>query len=559
MLVLLAGGSAVAFRRLPPPIDLRAMTWDAACHALIGLDILDHLRRFELLRLLVRLEDQRWWPPLFGFVSLPAWVIGGRQVSSPSLVSLASYALIPAVAWVTLRRVTTGMAIFGWGLVAVFFLRSPALIEMSTWSMLEPVAALFALGAFCCFFAGPASRARNWAYGFAGASTLLKYHYGFFLLVTLTAATLAELPRDELRHVFESIRRNTVILIGIAVLAVALAAKRATKLPLPSTSNLIWITYVIALATIGVRWVLTKRAPWKALPEPLPRLVAFGLSWPLIWFIDPANIRAWVRELGVTTDPAARWIDQVRIIGYFLVRDYSFGAVVLAAILIGVALALVEGFRRRHVGIVALTLHAIWPAALMSASSYLIETRFLATLAVCLYASAAIGWILFLERRELVARTVIATAFLALLIVDQALRMPGWTQQLRNRRVYGYASDEVADAFVRSTVHAFNAGVPLVIVLPPDLKVVAPTIRLGLRLPMPDVGPDDVEVDGGDIDLLRKQLRRFRGGLAGAVTDRATMARVAEEDGLRIVGYAPGPAVPGDARRQLLIARVVRP
>src|SRR6185436_12419030 len=184
-LLLVSTVVAVRFRAMPPAVDLRQMTWDAAQHALIGLDLFDHLGRLDLFHFVLRLQEEHWWPPLFGILSLPAYAIGGRKLSSPSLVSFASYCAIPLVAWMLVRRFTRALPLFGAALIALFFLRSPQFIEMSAWSMLEAVATLFALLAFYFF----AAEKRAWAYGFAGASTLLKYHYGFFLLITLGVAT----------------------------------------------------------------------------------------------------------------------------------------------------------------------------------------------------------------------------------------------------------------------------------------------------------------------------------------------------------------------------------
>jgi len=540
------------------------MTWDAACHALIGLDILDHLRRFEFIRLVVRLEDQRWWPPLFGVLSLPAYLIGGRRLSSPSLVSFASYCLLPAIAWLAVRRVSRAVPLLGWALVAMFFLRSPALIEMSTWSMLELAASLFAMGSLCCFLAGPQSRARNWAYALAGLSFLLKYHYGFFLLVTLTAATLAELQHDEWRAVIAAVqrtirRRSTWIIVIAAastIVARRIAETRSAHPVLPSTANVIWLTYITVVIAALVVWARTRRPPWGLLPTAVRRLITFGFAWPLAWLLDPGNVRAWLRELSVTTDPPARWIDQIRIIDFYTMRDYSLGSTVLAVALIGVVLAAIEGVRRRHVGLLALTLHALWPAALMSFSHYAVETRFLATPAVCLYASGAAGWVLFLERFRAIPRIAFASALVALLIVDQTSRTAEWNRQLASRRVYGYASSEAPDAFVKATVSAFLRGQPVVIILPRTIAHLSPTIRLGLRLPMPDVGPDDVEVDGGDIESLAKRLHRFRGGMVGIDSDPATLRRVIEENHLRLVNEGRGPALPDDSHRSLLIATV---
>jgi hypothetical protein len=567
LLVIAAAWIAASFRALPPAVDLRGMTWDAARHALIGLDTFDYLRRFELLGLLVRLQDEHWWPPLFGIVSLPAYLIGGRRMSSPSLVSLAAYCLLPGIAWLAIRRMTTNVPLLAWGLVALFFLRSPMLIEMSAWSMLEPVAALFALIAFCCFLSDPGSRARNWAYGLAGASTLLKYHYGFFLLVTLGVATFAELDRDGVSAAVRYARlhlRRASIWIPTLILAAAVVARSTTgpggPLPwIPSVPNLLWIGYVVALIVATFRRVQTGHSPWEGLPAPVGRFITCGLIWPMIWCIDPANVRAWYRELITVREASpARWADQIQAIAQYLVHDYSLGPAVLVVVLAGLAISMTEGIRRRHGGLIALTLHAIWPAALMSLSSYPMESRFLSTLAVCLYTSAAAGWTLFIARGGTALRIAATSALLGVLMADQAARTPEWKEELAERRDYRYASSDPPDQFVRATVSAFRAGSAVLVVLPRDVYVVAPTIRLGIRLARKDLRPDAIDVEEGDTALLAKRLRRFPGGLVGIELDPGALQRLVEQSGLKVVSLARGPALPEHPDRTLLVSRVER-
>jgi hypothetical protein len=540
------------------------MTWDAAAHALIGIDAFDHIRRVEPLLLLLRLQAEHWWPPLFGILSLPAWLIGGRELSSPGLVSLASYCLIPPLLWLSIRRVTTALPILAFGLVALFALRSPQFLEMSTWSMLEPAAALFAAAAFYCFLAGPQSRARNWAYGLAGASTLLKYHYGFFLLVTLGAATVMELDRGRRQAAIQWMRsrlRQPSIWIPVAILAVAIAVRRILEThdpspPIPGVPTLLWIAYILTLVAMIIRRNGVRQL-WVALPPPIRQFISCGLIWPMVWFLDPANVQAWYRELRVQTDPPARWTEQLHEIAQFLDHHYFLGPFVLTAALIGLGLALAEAFRRGRTDVLAIACHGLWITALMSLSKFSLEPRFLATPVLALFLSAALGWNLFLERRPPILRFLCAAALLGLLVGDQAFRSDEWAHERIRRRVYFYLSSDPPDGFVRATVKAFSQGHPVLIVLPPDRAVVSPTIRLGLRLAMPDVRPDTVIVRGGDLRGLSERLRRFPGGLVGAETDSATLHRVVEESGMQVLSITAGPALQsGD--RALVMARVSR-
>lgn len=507
------------------------MTWDAASHALIGLDIYDHLRRFEPVRLLLRMQGEHWWPPLFGILSLPAWAFGGRALTSPSLVSLVSYGLIPLFAWLAIRRATSAAPLLAFALVALFCLRSPQFLEMSAWSMLEPSATLFAAVAFFCFLAGPGTRARNWAYGLAGASTLLKYHYGFFLLITFGVAT-----------VFEAWSA------GDLVRARRLAGRRPIVLPLPSVATTVWIAYILTLLYFAFHRDRAREL-WRTLPVPIRRFLACGVIWPAVLVIDLANAQAWYRQLRVRSDPPAQWIDQIREIARYLTDDYFLGPVALGVAGTGLALCFVEGFRRRNVPVLAVAFHAIWPLALMTLSSFRIESRFLSTIMIAFAISAALGWLLFLEHRS----RLLPLAIVAIVIGDQVMRQPQWQDLIASRRVYGYLSSEPPDRFVRATIAAMNRGEPVLIILPRDIQVVAPTIRLGLRLAMPDVGPADVIVRGGGLRQFEERLRRFDGGLVAVETDAETLRRLVAARNLHILSIERGPAVPG-TDRVLLIA-----
>lgn len=552
-----AAAVALPFRALPPPADLRSMTWDAAQHALIGLDMYDHIRRLEPLRLLLRMQAEHWWPPLFGVLSLPAWLAGGRDLSSPSLVSLVSYCLLPMFAWLAVRRVSSRLALLAAALCALFFLRSPQMIEMSTWSMLELAATLFTVAGFCCFLAGPGTRARNWAYGLAGASTLLKYHYGFFLLVTMGTAAFFELDRGERRAfgqlVRSRIRRFALPLSVVAALVLArrIEESRSADPSLPGVPTIVWIACIVALLAALSRRSRV-RALWSGIPTGMQRFIGCGLIWPAIVFIDPANLQAWYRQLRVRTDPPATWGVQIREIGRYLTDDYFLGPLLLGAAAAGLIACIVEGARRRRVDVLAVALHAIWPVALMTLSRYRIESRFLATMIGALMLAAILGWTLLLERRRGAA---VAAALIAVLVIDQARRNAQWNAMLAPRRVYGYASSDPPHGFVVATVRTFAQGQPVLIVLPRDIEVVAPTIRLGLRIAMPGVGPHEVVVRGGSQRRFAERLRKFGGGLVGVEADPATLHRIAAENGMRVLSVARGPELP-QGGRALLIARV---
>lgn len=564
LLVAAAAWMALEFRAALAPADLQSMTWDAASHVLIGLDLFDHLRRFEPLLALVRMQAEHWWPPLFGILSLPAYAFGGRHLSSAGLVSLVSYWFVPLFAWLAVRRLTPAVPLLGGVLIAVFCLRSPQLLEMSAWPMLELAGTLFTAAALYCFLGGRGSRARNWAYGLAGATTLLKYHYGFFLLVTFGVATLAELDRTELRALGRALavrlRQRAVWIPGLVVAAAVvsrlIAERRDASPAIPNVPTLLWIAYILTLIAMVVRRAKTHEL-WLALPLPLRRFIGYGLIWPMIWLLDLANAQAWYRQLRTRSDPPARWSEQIQEIARYLTDDYFLGLAALAAAVAGVVFCIAEGVRRRRVDIVAVALHALWPVALLSLSQFRVESRFLTTAMVALWISATIGWALLLDRRRKTLRIAVAAAVIGVLGADETLRTAEWKQELVSRLPYDYRSDEVSDRFVRATVAAFRGGEPVVIILPPEIEVVAPTVRLGLRLAMPEVRPDRVVVRGGGLRQLEQRLPSFAGGFIGIDIDPLALQDVLTANGMRVVTITRGPAIPG-TDRSLLIGRVVR-
>jgi hypothetical protein len=76
---------------------------------------------------------------------------------------------------------------------------------------------------------------------------------------------------------------------------------------------------------------------------------------------------------------------------------------------------------------------------------------------------------------------------------------------------------------------------------------------------MGGVRPDLIDVEGGSETLLAKRLQAFPRGLIAADADPATLRRLIDANGLRIITEATGPAIPGSADRSLQVARVDRP
>ena len=66
--------------------------WDEAAHGLVGLQVADAIRRFDLLGLLSTLDAQALWPFVHSLMLAPAFLLGGMGVASAEATSVALYA-----------------------------------------------------------------------------------------------------------------------------------------------------------------------------------------------------------------------------------------------------------------------------------------------------------------------------------------------------------------------------------------------------------------------------------------------------------------------------------
>src|SRR5664280_2877113 len=190
VLALLALVVALPFRaealHLTPLVSLG---WDAALHATEGLDLFDDMRLGRPLDAFSLLVSRHWWGPAWALVSAPFQAAFGPSLAAASLPSLVAFVLAPAVAFLLARRLVPAMgpvsAVLTGLVVAGLFLRSPMLLEISAWPMLESLGGLVALVAFLFFARREEPGARRMAFLAGTLLFLLKYHFGFFVLATL--------------------------------------------------------------------------------------------------------------------------------------------------------------------------------------------------------------------------------------------------------------------------------------------------------------------------------------------------------------------------------------
>ena len=507
-LLLLAASVAVAvpFRRealgrLAPS----CVSWDAAHHALSGLDLFDDIRLLRPLDALGDVLSHHWWGPLFALLSLPFHVLFGRTLAAAALPSFVAYLLVTPAAYLaaraTLGRLEAFESLALAALTGAFILRAPMLLEMSAWIMLESVGGLLAVAAFGLFAARDDPRARRAAFALGAALFLMKVHYGLFVLVTLGVATWLGEGRESRRSVAAAFRaaaagRAAAALAGLASLLVAgrlvLAARGGDVLArwIPSVPNVAWGAFVLALFL-----VVARRAPfgeaWRATPPALRDFALWGLAPVGAWCLDPANVRGWFRQIFLPTSEPLRPLVQLAAYLSLLRRDYALAAFPFCLVLTGLALAVIlpgSPARRTLAGF------ASWPVLLMSLNRFPAEARFLGCLAPAVFAAAAAGLVAGAARLPRVAGRALLVGVLAALSATFAATGGKWRREADARATYRYPYDDAGQRAVAAALAAVPDTGPVRIVLPAE-PLVWPTVRLGARLVRPDIPPVDVSVE----------------------------------------------------------------
>ena len=354
-LVPLALAVALPFRQIAlARTPLLALGWDAALHATEGLDLFDDLRLARPLDALSLLASRHWWGPLWAVVSAPFQAVFGPSLSAASLPSLVAFVLTPSVAYLLVRRLAPGGLLVAAAtalLAAVLFLRSPMLLETSAWPMLESLGGFLVLLAWLLFARRSEPRARRTAFLAGAGLFLLKYHYGFFVLVTFSAVVVLEETADARRRFGTAARAVLLRGAGAGILALAclLAAVRlilqarggdAAARGAPSVPNVGWGAFVL----LGFLLVLRRKQlaqAWNGASGTLRDFFLFGLLPPALWCLDPANVRGWYRQVFQPTN-APEWDPVAKLVsfGSFLRDDYTLGAMPAGLVLFGLLLAL---------------------------------------------------------------------------------------------------------------------------------------------------------------------------------------------------------------------------
>ncbi len=503
VLVALAFAAALSFRgQALERQSVFSLGWDAALHATEGLDLVDDLRLLRPFDALGLLLSRHWWGPAWAFASAPFQAAFGPSLPAASLPSFVAFVLAPAAGFLLVRRLIPGGLLAAAAtafLVAIVFLGSPMLLEISAWPMLESLGGSLTLVAWLCFSQRPSRRAQRAAFLAGTALFFLKYHYGFFVLATFLAVVLAEESPDARRLLGKTARAVFARGAGAGILGLA-AALAAIRLFLearggdtlasrvPSVSNVLWGAFVL-LILLGAARRRALSDAWIAASGTFRDLVVFGLLPPAAWCLDPANVRGWYRQIFQPTDaPERNPLAKLAAFGSFLRDDWTLGAGPAAFVLLGLLLALVLPRDRTRR---ALALFAIWPVLLMSLNDYPVEARYLACLVPALFAAALAGFAAVAATlgEKAQGATLAAAALLLFLTLDAG----HWRKEREARAAYRFTYGPAEIAAVKAAVAQAPLSGPIRLRLPADPPV-WPTVRLALRLARRDLAPPDVDV-----------------------------------------------------------------
>jgi hypothetical protein len=541
--------------------------WDAAAHALLGLDLYDDLARLRPGDFLAALVSEHWWPPLFGLVSLPFQWLAGPSFASASLPSAVAFALAPAAAWLVVRRLTAAgvpESLLALVLVAALFLRSPMLLEMSTWPMFESLGGLLALVAWLFFADRGDARSLKIAAGLGALLFFLKYHYGFFALATFGVVLFLDEPREarrELRRAAVDLLVRPAPFAAAGLLAIlwigrvlSEASHRGPPAWLPSRGNLCYAAFLLLLAWGGLERHRT-RALLTALGPSLRAFGRWGLLAPAAWLLIPANVRAWYRQTIQThPDPERNPLRQLAAFLSFLKDEYTWNvpdALPLVLVALGLAAALATA-RSRDRTAAAMAAFSLWPVLLMSLSTWRVEARYLGVLAPSLFAVSVAGLLFLVARVRPSVRSAAALLLAAGLIVFTARGGAGFDAEMAGRAPYRFPNrpEEAAfiDAMRRSLPAAGRVGVAL-----PEEPRIAPALRLGLRLDRRALLPGDVLVGHESPAKLLSRLRDRGAGRAAIAVAASAVPLLQGAPGWTVVEEFPGPALPGPGNRAMAV------
>ena len=570
-LLSLALWTALPFRSVSlAQQSILTFSWDAASHTLVALDLADSLRLLHSGHLVSVIFSQHWWPPFYGILLSPAFLFLERSLASASLLSVVAYIAMPATGWLLIRHISQENALPLWTAVmtAFLFLRSPMLLEMSTWSMLENLGGWLGLLGWLAFAHREDARCARAAYLIGTALYFTKYHYGFFLISTFFVFTLLEEPFETRRRLWVAMRPCLVskpakiwVCAAFFVIVVRLVAEwrgfqKAEIRYLPTVPNVLYAGLVMVIVS-ALYWRSFAGSIWRACPPRLRALCCCTLAPITLWLLIPANLRAWYRQTFQASQQRADVLKQASAVWTFVRDDYVFSRSALMFVVAGLVLAIVTCRKQKIV--CGMAAYSMWPILLMSLNPFPLEARFVGCLVPTLMVTSICGWARVLGGRRSMG---VRLGAWSMLLVMGSLYLCGqrqWEETLQQRAKYRYPYPKEETEFAAALIAASDGQSPVVISLPADVWV-TPTVRLGLRLRQKKPVPEEVVVEKRPLEELLRRNRRFDWervvvGCEDSVENREVLREMFSGKRLRL---SPGPKVPvaGGRTREMIFARL---
>lgn len=557
ILVFLALWSALPFRSFSlTQQSVLTFSWDTALHTLVALDLADSIRRLDIVQIFITIFDHHWWPPFYGVLLSPFFLFLGRSLDNAGLVSFLAYIAMPATAWIVVQHIFRSKALPWWTFfaIALLFVRSPMLLEMSAWSMFEMVGGFLGLLGWLAFVHRERARYARAAYLVGTLLYFTKYHYGFFLISTFFVFTLFEETSDTRQRLWLTVRPyliskparilgcTALFFIVVRVIFEWQGFQKSEIEYIPTVPN---VLYTILIITVVLCFYKNSHVAsiWQALPPRLRDFWYCTIMPILFWLLIPGNLRAWYRQTLQASQHKAYFFQKTYAVYTFFRDEYIFTVPALLFLVVGLFLAICTC--RKNKILCGMVAYSLWPILLMSLNTFPLEARFLGCLFPTLIVTSICGWVQFLAYRLSIGFRLAASGvlvFIGLLSLSEAQQ---WHQTMQQRAKYRYQYSQEDTKFMAAIIAQSTAQSPTLISLPEGVWV-SPTIRLALRLQHTNLSPQDIIVDNKPLKQLLRENKRLTSTslIIGCEKSPANLAILQESFAGKRLQFAPGPELP---------------
>ncbi len=421
----------------------RLLQWDMAKHGVDGLGLACDLRHFDLLSMLARLNEMEVWPPLFGLLEMPVFLIFGSGYQVARTFMGVIFLATVLAAFSSGRQLAIAVGLREWGDLigatsAVLMATSPMVQLFGTIVMLElpgTLLLLLALGAYL--------RARNsGSFGhfrcacvFSCGLFFCKFNYGLMWLLPMAGCELWQ-RTGSLRALLGMARANSrrlarpwpVFVITILLLLAAILLTGPWAVPvgsrvvhIRSLGGIAWALYFLSI----IRLVIHRRRwrQWLVAASERTRAMVYLIGLPVaVWMVVPSHTKNFFKFLeNRSSGLPLLSVENLAFYPRVFLSDYSVtSAWGLTVLLAGLApLLLVLLGRRKGSGLAAagpLLLALLCGLAVTQMHSYKLP-RFLFTVAPLIWLSAALLVAIVLNRTRRPYRSLLAAGLPVLLLI----------------------------------------------------------------------------------------------------------------------------------------------